>query len=280
MELVPRQRQLMLQRGARIDDPEEDALSLAHANGLAAAQHLPVDGAVLELDVARAAGGEVRLPFVEQQRHFLVVCAGFIRPFHDQHAELARVGALLQVVPCVVVAVIPAGARGIGHERIAATPPARRHARRAFLVGAIDLGRDVKPVPVHDVFIRGVVPHFHVEGPALPRAKQGARRLAVVADGLDHASGRDLEIHGTDTKRGIRRPREGLGGRRRRRVGRTLMLAAGHCGRRGPRRCGGQEFTPGHLRNLAHQTRSDSTRGVSGPAATPRASTHTPDTAT
>ena len=74
----------------------------------------------------------------------------------DQKAELPGVAAAVQVVHRHRVGVIPARAGGRRRELVA--PAAvRRHGRRAFFLGAVDLRRNEQTVPVHLLRHVGVV---------------------------------------------------------------------------------------------------------------------------
>ena len=58
-----------------------------------------------------AAGGHVRVPVVQREEDFLVVCAGVILRLDIEAAELPRVSTALQVVSRKAVCVVPAESR-------------------------------------------------------------------------------------------------------------------------------------------------------------------------
>ena len=108
---------------------------------------------------------------MEQDRHLLIVGAGVVAVLDDEQAELAGVGALVQVAARADVAVVPAGAGRIRREHVALAAAVGRHARRAFLVRAVDVRRDVEPVPVDDVFVFGSFQTSTVSGVPRPGAQ-------------------------------------------------------------------------------------------------------------
>ena len=73
-------------------------------------------------------GGEERLPIAQGEKELLVVVAGVVAAVDEDEAELAGVGAFVQVVHGHGVGVIPAGAGRAGRELEAA---AGRAAERA-----------------------------------------------------------------------------------------------------------------------------------------------------
>ena len=102
-----------------------------------------------------------------------------------------------------------------------------------LFVGAIHLRWDVESVPVHDVFLFGVVPHVHDDWLSLPRAQDRTGNLAVVGKRSDGTAGRQIERHLADPQCDV-----GFANRWRRwprsRTRSHLMLAARGCVGRSP----------------------------------------------
>ncbi len=260
----------MGQRGAGVHQPEQHARPCLHAHRLAGAEHPAVDRIGFELDVHGALAAQRRLPFVQHQRHVGVVGAGIVGVFHHHHAELAGVGALPQIAAGRIVAVVPARAGGLGREHIAA-PAFRRRSRGALFVDAVDLGRDVEAVPVHEVLGLGVVEDVHGQGTPARHAQQRARHLAVVGHGRHDATGRDLVAQRADAQRHVGRAGEFLRGLRWMMHPGAVLRAAGraterHCAR------GEQPLTSGHGRTLPWMAMS----GCAHPASTSASISGTP----
>ena len=80
-ELVARKGQAMREGGVGVDDAEQDALPLAHSNGVARAERVAVDGERVVVDFERAfiafaaaaVRGEKRIPAVKDEDDLLVV---------------------------------------------------------------------------------------------------------------------------------------------------------------------------------------------------------------
>ena len=86
----------------------------------------------------------------------------------------------MQVPPRHSMAVIPPRAGRTRSERIAAVPVCRNR-RRALFLRAVDIGRDVKPMPVNQRMFAGIVKHIDDNRLSFARAQKRSRRLAVVA---------------------------------------------------------------------------------------------------
>ena len=135
-EAMARQRQRDVLGRAGIEQPEQHALAFAHADRLAVAEHLVVEGCRrvhhLKAVVGRRTFADVlhadprALPVVGGKQHFLVVAAGIVRRLDDQEAVHPGVQAARQVGPGNVVAVIPARPGGLRRERVTLRAAARR----------------------------------------------------------------------------------------------------------------------------------------------------------
>jgi hypothetical protein len=138
------------------------------------------------------------------QQHLLVVAGGIVRRRDDQETVQSRVQAPPEIGRGHVVAVIPAGARRLRHERVTLHAAAHHH-RRAFLHRAINLGRHVKAVPVHDIVDVAIVADVDADLAALPQPQHRSRHGAVVAEGVDDFPGGELEPQRRDAQRMVRR---------------------------------------------------------------------------
>ena len=117
-------------------------------------------------------GREKRLPIAEGQEDFLIIISWIVRGFDDQETVLSGVGAAVKIEAGHGVRVIPARAGRARGELIAAAA-ARRDHRRAFLLGAVHVGRNEQAVPVNELGDVGVVDDVHGDGHALAHAQEG-----------------------------------------------------------------------------------------------------------
>ena len=213
---MPGERDAAVLDGAGVEKVNQQALALAHADGIARPERLVVDGvghgadfqtvgigvdgrrlfqqrAVVGVVVHVVHGaGEERLPVAQGQEKLLVVVAGVVAAVHVDEAELAGVGALVQVVHGHGVGVIPAAAGRAGRE-LEAVAAVRRHQGRAFLLGAVHLGRDQHAVPVDQFRRVGVVDDLHGDRLAFPHAQHRAWCNSVVADGGEDVGAVELD---------------------------------------------------------------------------------------
>ena len=137
-------------------------------------------------------GGEEGFPVAEGEEEFLIVVAGVGGGFDIDEAELAGVGALVQVGHGHGVGVVPAGAGGRGRELVGATAVGR-DGRRFFFFDAVDLGGNEEAVPVDEFGRVGVVDDVDGDGLAFLHAKDRAGRGTVVADGGEDAVGGEFD---------------------------------------------------------------------------------------
>ena len=86
-------------------------------------------------------GIEKGLPFAEREEDFLVVISGIVRGLDHEKAELAGVGAAVQVRPGHRVRVIPARP-GRARRELIADAAVRRHHGSVFFLHAIDFRRE------------------------------------------------------------------------------------------------------------------------------------------
>ena len=151
--------------------------------------------------VAAAAEGWREL--LHHQKDFAIIGAGVVLRFDVDRSRLAGVSAAVEVAPGHDMRVVKAKARGFWHEGDPAHP-VRRHERRAFLGGAIDVARDHLPVPVHQLRRIGVI--VNIDDDPLPflEAQQRSRKLAVIERGRDDVIGRQLDQPGSNAQRVVR----------------------------------------------------------------------------
>ena len=197
-ERVSGQREAADFAGAGVQDVEQHAFALLHADGLAVPEHLAVDGEEVVADLEalglflglvvgllaevlevldRLAGEEVhrhvaaaaegRLELLQHQKHLAVVGAGLVLRLDVDRPDLAGVGAAVEVAAGHDMRVVEAEARRLRHERDAAHA-VRRDERRAFLGRAVDIARDHLAVPVHQLRRVGVVVDIDRRRAALP----------------------------------------------------------------------------------------------------------------
>ena len=209
--------------GAGVEEVEEDALAFLDADGFAGAEGLVVDGVghgvdleavgggvedggLLELRVVLAllvgvvhVGGEEGLPVAEGEEDLLIVLAGVVAGVDVKEAELAGVGAFVEVGIGHGVGVVPAGAGGARGELIAAAALWRDEGC-GFLFDPVDFGGDEQAVPVDEFGDVGGVDDVDGDGLALAHAQDGAGRGAVVADGAEDAFGGELDGDGGDAE--------------------------------------------------------------------------------
>ncbi len=145
-------------------------------------------------------GGEEGLPVAEGEEVFLIVVAGVAGGLDVDEAELAGVGAFVEVGHGHGVGVVPAGAEGGGGELVAACWPCGRDEGGAFFFDAVDVGGDEHAVPVDELGGVGVVDDVDGDGLALLHAEDGAGGCAVVADGGEDAVGGELDGDGRDAE--------------------------------------------------------------------------------
>ena len=96
------------------------------------------------------------IPMVSSQKNLTVIATGIARGLDDQEAELARIGAFVEVRHGHGVAVIPARARGLRREAVEERLALRNNGR-SLLGRAILFGRNIKTVPMDEIGIAGVV---------------------------------------------------------------------------------------------------------------------------
>src|SRR5262249_38110879 len=80
------------------------------------------------------------------------------------------------------------------------------HAGRPLVINAVYLRRDVKAMPVHDVFVFGVVPDADDDGLSLPGTEERARNLTVVRASSDRSARRQVERDLPNPKGDVGRP--------------------------------------------------------------------------
>ncbi len=213
--------------GAGVEEVNEQALAFADPDRLAGAEPLVVDGvghgadfeavgigvhgcrsfeqgAVVGVVVLVVHGaGEEGLPVAQGEKELLVVMAAIldltVGAVDVEKAELAGVGALVEVVHGHGVGVVPAASGGGGRE-LDALAAMGRDDRRTLLLGAVDAGRDEQPVPVDELRRIGVVDDFYSDGLAFAHAQQGARGGVVVADGGDDVGPVELDGDRSDAE--------------------------------------------------------------------------------
>ena len=89
---------------------------------------------------------------------------------------------------------------GVGRE-LESLPAMRRHHRRAFLLGAVHVGRNQHAVPMHEFRRIGVVDDLHRDRLALAHAQHRARCSAVVADRGENVGAVELDRDRGDAQR-------------------------------------------------------------------------------
>ena len=198
---------------ASVQHMEQHALTSLDPDGLAMAQHPPVDGerAVPNLEAMRstlrerglhralasisegayhrcrgqkvhrhitaaAVGG---LEFLQGQKDFAIIIAGVVFRFDVHRTHQPAVLSCTQVRPGADVGVIEAKSRRPRHKRNAAAAMGSDE-RRAFLRGSIHIGRNELPVPVQLFRPVGLVVNVDGHLLALFQAQQRAGKLAVV----------------------------------------------------------------------------------------------------
>ena len=153
-----------------------------------------------------------RLPVADGEKELLVVVTGVGGGLDVDEAELAGIGALVQVGHGHGVGVVPARAEGRGGEAVAALAVGRNDGR-AFFVDAVDFGGDGEAVPVDELGGVGVVDDVDGDGLAFLHAQDRAGRGAVVADGGEDAVLGEFDGDGRDAKGDVGRSGR-CGGRR------------------------------------------------------------------
>ena len=110
--------------------------------------------------------------------------AGVVAEFDHHEAVLAAVLRQGEIAAGGGVGVVPAEARGGGGEVEAGGGSCRDHGRALFH-GAIDGGRNVESVPVHDILAGAVIGDVDGDGLTFLEAQQRPGNLSVIGDGLD-----------------------------------------------------------------------------------------------
>jgi len=136
---------------------------------------------------------------VRREEHLLIVTGWIAGGFDDEKSEHPGIRAPRQVLPGEIMAVIPAGARGLRRKGVAPRSAARDR-WRTLLHGAIDLGWYIKAVPVDDVVNIGLVPDLESDLPSFRQAQHWPRRRPVVPERFDDLPRRELERHRGDTE--------------------------------------------------------------------------------
>jgi hypothetical protein len=161
------------------------------------------------------------------EQHLLVVAAGVVRRLDDQEPVHSGIEAAGQIAAGDVVAVIPAGARGLGGEGVAPRAAALDHGG-AFLHRAVGLSGQIKTVPVNDVVDIGVVADVDADLATLAQPQERTGHGAVVGEGVDDFSGRELEPQRRDAQRIVSRIRDLRIGPPQRRAERHSRRAGAH----------------------------------------------------
>ena len=207
LEPVARQRQLNDLRGAGVQEVKQDALSLFHPHRLAVTQAFSVDGEPLVSDLPTVGllvlrlcglgghllavgfllhlrGGVERLPLVCRQEDLLVVLSGIVFRFDVHERELSGVSAAVQVGHGHRVSVDEARAEWRGRQTVAQLAVGRHHAA-LLLFGAIHIGGNRLPVPVHEFRGICVIEQIDGHGNSFAQADERTGHRTVVADGAD-----------------------------------------------------------------------------------------------
>ncbi len=226
VEFVAGQRQVAILDGAGVQKMKQHAFARIHADRLAGAERLVVDGKNIgrhlqpggrvsstagfsglrqrgiEIVVIHQLVGEIGLPIAQRQVVFLIVVAGIVRSLDDQKAEHSGIAAAVQVVHRHGVRVIPARAGRRGRELIAAAS-VRRHHGRAFFLRSVHVGGNQQSVKMHKLRHVGVIDHVHRDRHAFLHPQPRPRRGAVVPDGAENAIGRQFDRDRRDLQREI-----------------------------------------------------------------------------
>lgn len=129
---------------------------------------------------------------MRSEEDFLVVTARVGGGLDNEKPEHAGVGAARQIFPGEVMAMIPAGTCRLWREGVTPCRTPRNH-RCALLHRPVDLGWYIKAVPMDDVVDIGLVADVETDLAALLQAQHRPGRSPVVAECLDHPTGRKLE---------------------------------------------------------------------------------------
>jgi len=235
--------------GAGVQKMNQQLLAVADTDGLAGAEGLVVDRVSHGVDFeAIGRSGQDRrlfqdrdwprvvvgvhhvqriegLPVAKGEEKLLIVTAGVARPLDVDKAELACVGAFVQIVHGHGVSVIPAAAGRTRGELIAPSG-VRFDNRRALFFGAIDLGRDEHAMPVDEFRRVGIVEDIDGDGLAFLEAQHRSGSGAVVANGGENVRGVELDRDGGDAKGDVSTASVRLGSRKQRRG--RILAARGH----------------------------------------------------
>src|SRR5665213_3292970 len=117
---------------------------------------------------------------MQRDEDLLVVASGFALWVDDEEAVLPGIETAAEILPRKGVAMIPARARRRGIEA-EAPRLARLDHRRALFHRAIDLRRDLEPVPMHDVGSVGHVRYCDRDPLSFAHANHRPGNLVVVA---------------------------------------------------------------------------------------------------
>jgi hypothetical protein len=226
LEGVTGKRQTANLRGAAIENVKQDALALFDANGFAVPEHPAVNGEGFvadfetlghafgergfhrrfpgifeglyfaggreEVHVHIAAAAELRVEFLQYQKHFAIEIPGR-RFWLDVHRpDLAAVLPGGEIGARAIVGVIEAKTRGIGSEGDAALA-IRGNEGSAFLGGAIDFVGDALAVPMKLFGRVGFVEDVDGDGLAFFETQQRAGKDTIVGSRGNDALGRDFE---------------------------------------------------------------------------------------
>src|SRR5215469_911863 len=185
---------------------KQHPLPLLHADGLAEAQGLAVNGEALVPDfpavgllvfarwrLGRAGilvlfflflRGEERLPFMRGEENLLIVGA-WVRPWLDvDEGELAGVCSAAQIGSRHYMRVNESGARWLRRQPISQMAVGGNY-QALFLQRAVHVRGNDLPVPVHQLWRIGLVEDIHDRRHAFMQANQRTRNLPVIAEGAD-----------------------------------------------------------------------------------------------
>ena len=218
-------------RGASVQNVKENSLAVLDANGIAVAQHPPIDRerAVANFKAMRhalgerrlhgrlssflqllvdgrgrekihvhvASAAEGRLEFLQDKEDLAVVVSGLVPGLDVNRSHQAAVLSCGKICPCAHVRMVKAKARWRGREDDAPLS-VRRNEGRTFFGGAVNIGRDRLAVPVQLFGRVRVVVDIDGDLPAFLKAQQRAGELAVVRGDRNDAIGREFDRRGGD----------------------------------------------------------------------------------
>jgi hypothetical protein len=179
---------------------------------LAKSQHLPIDRRKTILRIHRpiARPSHLAIPVMQGKKDLLIERLGTpsVSRVDHQKPMQSRILPLFQILPGKSMRVIPAKPARRGRKGVASVASGRNH-RRPLLHRAIQVRRQKKPMPMHDLFAPRPVRHIDRHRFPLAKPQQRPRHLPVISHRLDAVFRRNFQGVRRNFKRIIRRRRHG-----------------------------------------------------------------------